>query len=230
MAAIKNCYDLIKKEAPSLLAKSENSNKHLHGLDLPFRMIIVAPSGSGKTNFLCNLIMLMCAGKGTFQKVNIITRDKDEALYNWMAGKSNSIEISEGLSSIPKLDVATYPKGSQSLLVLDDLVLSKNLSAVEEVYIRGRKLGVSVIFISQSYFKIPGVIRQNCSYIVILKLSQSRDAKLILSEMGLGITREQLWSVYEYATDTKFSPLIIDLAAPKSERFRKGFDEVVRVE
>jgi hypothetical protein len=86
-----------------------------------------------------------------------------------------------------------------------------------------------VIFISQSFFKIPTVIRQNCSYIVILKLSQARDAKLILSEMGLGISKEELWSIYEYATDTKFSPLIIDLAAPKSERFRKGFDEIISV-
>jgi len=229
MAAIKNCYDIIKKEAPKLLAKSDNPNVAKHNLELPFRMIIVAPSGSGKTNFLCNLIMLMCEGKGTFSKITICTKDKSEPLYDWLATKSNSIEILEGVSSIPTLDNKTYEKGTQSLLVLDDLVLSKNLSSVEQVYIRGRKLGVSVIFISQSYFRIPSVIRQNCSYIVILKLSQSRDAKLILSEMGLGVSKEQLWSIYEYATDTKFSPLIIDLAADKSSKFRKGFNEVISV-
>jgi hypothetical protein len=226
MASIKNVYEIIKKEKPSLLAKSDNPNKHLHGFDL----VIVAGSGSGKTNFLCNLIMLMCEGKGTFQKITICTKDKSEPLYDWLATKSNSIEILEGVSSIPKLDTKTYEKGTQSLLVLDDLVLSKNLSAVEEVYIRGRKLGVSVIFISQSYFRIPSVIRQNCSYIVILKLSQSRDCKLILSEMGLGVSKEQLWQIYEYATDTKFSPLIIDLAAEKSSRFRKGFGAIIPVE
>ena len=230
MAKIQNVYEIIKKEAPKLLVKGENPNFNLHGLELPLRMVIVAPSGSGKTNFLVNLIMLMCHGKGTWSKMTICTRDKDESLYNYLATKSSSIEIVEGVSSIPKLNTENYPKGTQSLLVLDDLVLSKNLSAVEEVYIRGRKLGVSVIFISQNFYKIPPVIRGNCSYIVILKLSQNRDTRMILSEMGLGVSKEQLFQIYEYATSEKFSPLIIDLAAPKQSRFKKGFNETIPVE
>ena len=51
-AKIKNCYDIIKKEAPKLLVKSDNPNRDLHGLDLPLRMVIIAPSGSGMTNML----------------------------------------------------------------------------------------------------------------------------------------------------------------------------------
>ena len=230
MANVRNVYDIIKKDAPQLLHKADNPNKHLHGFDLPFRMCIVSPSGSGKSNLLVNMILLFCEGKGTFQKINIVTRDRDEALYNWIASKSSSIVISEGLSSLPKLDSKTYDKDTNSLLVIDDLVLSKDLSAISEVYIRGRKLGVSVVFISQSYFKIPTVIRQNCSYLVLLKLSGVRDARLILSEMSLGLTRDELMNAYEYATDTKFSPLIVDLAAPKQSRFRKGFSEIIPVD
>ena len=163
----------------------------------------------------------------SFSKINIVTRDKDEALYNWIASKSDSIVISEGLSTIPKL--SSYEKDTNSLLVIDDLLLSKDLSAVSEVYIRGRKAGVSVVFISQSFFKIPTVIRQNCSYMVLLKLSGLRDARLILSEFSLGITKEELMEIYEHATAEKFSPLIIDLAAPKESRFRKGFSEILNV-
>jgi hypothetical protein len=230
MAAIRNVYDLIKKDAPQLLHKADNPNKHLHNFDLPFRMVVVAPSGSGKSNLLVNMIMLFCEGKGTFSKINIVTRDKSEPLYDWIASKSASIVISEGLSSLPKLDAKTYDKDSNSLLVIDDLVLSRNLDAVSEVYIRGRKLGISVVFISQSYFKIPSVIRQNCSYLVLLRLSCVRDARFILSELSLGVTKDQLMDLYEYATDTKFSPLIVDLAAPKQSRFRKGFSEIIPVE
>jgi len=230
MAAIRNVYEIIKKDAPQLLHKADNPNKHLHGFDLPFRMVIVAPSGSGKSNLLVNMIMLFCEGKGTFSKINIVTRDKSEPLYDWIASKSASIVISEGLSSLPKLDAKTYDKDTNSLLVIDDLVLSRDLSAISEVYIRGRKLGISVVFISQSYFKIPTVIRQNCSYLVLLRLSGVRDARLILSELSLGVTKEQLMGLYEYATDTKFSPLIVDLAAPKQSRFRKGFSEIIPVE
>ena len=227
MAAIRNVYEMIKKDAPTLLKKADNPNHHLHGFELPFRMTIVAPSGCGKSNLLVNMIMLFCDGRGTFQKINIVTRDKDEPLYNWIASKCPSIVVSEGLASLPKL--STYEKDSNSLLVIDDLVLSKDLSAISEVYIRGRKLGVSVIFISQSYFKIPPVIRQNCSYMVLLKLSGQRDCRLILSEFALGISTDELERLYDEATSVKFSPLIIDMAAPKAERFRKGFGEILHV-
>ena len=230
MASVRNVYDIIKKDAPNLLRKADNPNKHLHNFDLPFRMVLVAPSGSGKSNLLVNMIMLFCEGSGTFKKINIVTRDKHEPLYEWLESKSSQIVITEGLSSLPKLDAKTYDKDTNSLLVIDDLVLSKDLSAISEVYIRGRKLGISVVFISQSYFKIPTVIRQNCSYLVLLRLSGVRDARLILSELSLGVTKEELMEIYEHATAEKFSPLIVDLAAPKASRFRKGFSEVLAVE
>ena len=50
-----NFYEVMPKE---FLHETENPNYHLHNLKLPFRALIVAPSGSGKTNFLLNLIKL----------------------------------------------------------------------------------------------------------------------------------------------------------------------------
>jgi hypothetical protein len=65
----------------------------------------VAPSGSGKTNFLINLLKLFCSGnKGTFQSINIITRNKDEPLYRWISSVCDQIIITEGLSTTPALD------------------------------------------------------------------------------------------------------------------------------
>jgi hypothetical protein len=219
---IENLYDKIPK---SLLDEAENPNFPLHHLKLPFRMCIVAPSGSGKTNFLCNLIGLFSKGKGTFQTITIITKNKDEPLYKWITSKSDQIIIKEGLSNTPQLD--KFDKDLNHLVVWDDLVLSKDLSMVENYYIRARKLNVSVIFISQSYFRIPKIIRNNCSYMVLLKLSGQREVNMILSEFGLGVTKEQLVEIYKYATSEKFSPLVIDLEADSSNRFRKGLLEVI---
>lgn len=219
---IENLYEKIPKE---LLDEAENPNFNLHHLKLPFRMCIVAPSGSGKTNFLCNLIGLFSKGKGTFQTITIITKNKDEPLYKWITSKSDQIVIKEGLSNTPALD--KYDKDFNHLLVWDDLVLSKDLSMVENYYIRARKLNVSVIFISQSYFRIPKIIRNNCSYMVLLKLSGQREVNVILSEFGLGVTKEELIEIYKYATSEKFSPLLIDLEADSNKRFRKGLLEVI---
>lgn len=221
---IENLYERIPKE---LLDKVENPNFNLHKLKLPFRMCIVAPSGSGKTNFLVNLLSIFSSGVGTFQSIHIITRNKDEPLYRWIGGMSDQLVIKEGLSNTPPLD--KFDKEFNHLVVWDDLVLSKDLSMVENYYIRARKLNVSVIFISQSYFKIPKIIRNNCSYMVLLKLSGNREVNIILSEFGLGVTKEELISLYEYATNEKFSPLIIDLESDKENRFRKGLLEILAI-
>ena len=221
---IENLYEKIPKE---LLDKVENPNFNLHHLKLPFRMCIVAPSGSGKTNFLVNLLSIMSAGKGSFFSLTIITKNADEPLYRWITSKSDQIVIKEGLSNTPPLD--KFDKELNHLVVWDDLVLAKDLSMVENYYIRARKLNVSVIFISQSYFKIPKIIRNNCSYMVLLKLSGNREVNIILSEFGLGVSKEQLIALYEYATREKFSPLIIDMEADKDSRFRKGLLDVLSV-
>ena len=120
-------------------------------------------------------------------------------------------------------------KDLNHLVVWDDLVLSKDLSVVENYYIRARKFNCSVIFISQSFFKIPKIIRNNCSYMVLLKLSGNREVNLILSEFGLGITKDQLLELYQYATNQKFSPLLIDMEESPENRFRKGLTEIISI-
>jgi len=220
-----NMYEHIPKE---FLNKVENPNYDLHHIKLPFRMCIVAPSGSGKTNFLVNLLHLFsCGEKGTFQTITIITRNADEPLYKWITSKSDQIIIKEGINNTPALD--KFDKDYNHLVIWDDLVLSKDLSMVEQYYIRARKLNVSVVFISQSYFKIPKVIRNNCSYMVLLKLSGQREVNIILSEFGLGVTKEELVRIYEYATSQKLQPLLIDMEADPKDKFRKGFKEIIDI-
>jgi hypothetical protein len=221
-----NFYDVMPKD---MLPKATNPNIHLHHLNIPFRMCIVAPSGSGKTNFLLNLIHLFSKGKGTFESITILTRVADEPLYNFLKSKAENIQILEGLSKTPQLD--KFDKTENHLIVWDDLVLAKSLEMVENYYIRARKFNVSCIFISQSYYHIPTMIRKNSTYIVILKLgSGNREVKCIISEFGMGMEKEQLLALYEYATDTKFIPLIVDMeTTDKTKKFRKGFEEYINV-
>jgi len=221
---IQNWYEKMPKE---LLDDVPNPNYHIHNIKLPFRMCIVAPSGSGKTNFLLNLIHMFSKGEtGSFADITIITRNKDEPLYKFLQSKSDQIVIKEGLENIPPLD--KMDKKLSHLVCFDDLVLAKNQDAICNYYIRARKLNCSVCYLSQSYFGIPKIIRNNCSYMVLLKLSGEREVNMILKEWGLGISKEQLLKMYEYSTREKFSPLIVDLEKTPEERFRKGFDEILQ--
>jgi hypothetical protein len=218
-----NYYEHVPKE---LLKEPDNPNFNLHHLKLPFRMCVVAPSGSGKTNFVVNLIHMFCAGKGTFADILILTRNKAEPLYQWLEKKGEDrILIKEGLQNLPPLD--KFDKDENHLIILDDLVLEKDLSRVEQYYIRCRKMGVTIIFLSQSFFKIPKLIRTNCNYLVILKLNGDRDCKLILTEFGLGVSKEAMVKIYEDCTREKFNFLLVDIEAPKEERLRHNFIKVL---
>jgi hypothetical protein len=215
-----NWYEKIDKKY--LDTQHPNPNLALHNFKIPFRGCVVAPSGSGKTNFVCNLIHLFCKGKGTFNEIYIICKDASEPLYRYLSGKSQAIQVKEGLHELPDLD--KMDKDQSSLVIIDDMVLEKNQKQVCEYYIRCRKKSVSIMYLSQSYFMIPKIIRNNCSYLIILKMSGDREINIIMKEAGLGLTKEQLMNIYEFATDTKFSPLIIDIeSTDKTRKFRKGF-------
>jgi len=219
MSDIINFYNKIPKD---YLINSDNPNYKSHLLNIPFRMIIVAASGSGKTNALLNIIKLFSKGKGTFSSIDIITRNKNEPLYNYLSDKSNQIMIHEGLQHTPNLD--QFDKSTNHLVVFDDIILDKNQSPIIEYYIRSRKLNTSVIYIAQSYYAIPKLIRQNANYIIILKMSNNRNVNLLLSEFNLDISKKQLLNMYKYATKDKFNVFIIDV--DKNE-FRKNFTNIL---
>ena len=161
-----NFYEVIPKK---YLNDVDNPNFNLHNIEIPFRMCVVAPSGSGKTNFVLNLIKVFSHGKGTFTDITIITANKDEPLYNWLEAQNDNIRILEGLNNNPKLD--DYDKKYNHLLIWDDLVLSKKLDEVCEYYLRARKKNVSLLFLSQSYTDIPKMIRKNSTFLVLFDLT-----------------------------------------------------------
>jgi hypothetical protein len=50
---------------------------------------------------------------------------------------------------------------------------------------------------------------------------------MILSEGGLGVDKEGLLKIYQYATTEKFSPLVIDYEEEIHNRYRKGLLEII---
>jgi hypothetical protein len=219
-SSIINFYDHIPKK---YIDDVENPNEHLHNIKLPFRMCVVAPSGSGKTNFLLNLIRVFSQGEGTFSDITIITRNKDEPLYNYLEGEFNEIRVKEGMSNTPRLD--DMDKRTNHLVVWDDLVLSKNLNNVEEYYMRARKKNCSVVFLSQSYYDIPKFIRKNSNYLVLLDLGGSkREQTAIMNEWSTDLDKDELKAVYNDAVSIPLRPLIITGGkVERNKKYRKGW-------
>ncbi len=222
-SGVKNIYEIMPKD---LLDTPKNPHFNVHNIKLPFRMAIVAPSGSGKSNLLCNIIAMFSAKpEGTFHTIHIITKNKNEPLYKFLESMHDDIKITEGLESVPKLD--SFDKDLSHLICFDDLVLEKNQQKICNYYIRCRKLNASVCYLSQSYYQTPKIVRQNCSHLLLLKLGSHREINMVLSEGGLGVDKEDLCNLYQKATSEKLVPFLIDYEEEPEKRYRKGFTEVL---
>jgi len=225
---MENYYN--KKEVKKYVVKTENPNYDLHHFDTPFRSLVVAPSGSGKSNFITNLISLFCKGKGTNDSIFIFCKSRDEPLYQFLGDKSKGlIEIHENLS---KLTALNELKASEQTLIIFDYFITdiKKFPIISEYFIRGRKRGCSLMFLSQSSYNTPKVIRQNINYCVILKLGGTRDVNSILRECSIGLTKDELLYMYQQATKQKFDVFIINLDTSSNERYRHNFLDYFQVE
>lgn len=217
--------DWYKKIPKKYLPKQHNPHFENHHIKLPFRMIIAGNSGSGKTQTLLNIINVM---QNTFEKIRIVTKCKSEPLYEWLEDKLKDFDFSieEGLNSLPDLD--SLDKTVNNLIVLDDLVneSAKAQRPVSDYFIRCRKKNCSIIYISQSYYAVPKMVRDNINYLIIKQVSSMKNLTMICRECSLGIDKKELKKIYEDATESKQDFLLIDLDGNKDERFRKNFDEI----
>ena len=52
-----------------------------------------------------------------------------------------------------------------------DMIINKNLNPViTELFIRDRKLNISIVFVTQSYFKVPKDVRLNSTHVFIMEI------------------------------------------------------------
>jgi ABC-type dipeptide/oligopeptide/nickel transport system ATPase component len=220
-----NWYEKIPKR---FLTKSHNPHYDKHKIKIPFRLLITGASGSGKTSTLLSLINIM---PNTWEKIVIITKNKDEPLYNWLEDKlgKDGLKIQEiNKEGMPDLD--KFDKTQNNLVVMDDLVGEKNQKPMEDFFLRSRKKGCSLVYITQSYYQVPKMIRNNLTYLIIKQISSMKNLVMISREYDLGLDKQDLINMYEDATENKAGFLMIDLEANPKEKFRKNFDEIYEIE
>ena len=75
-------------------------------------------------------------------------------------------------------------KKRKILIVFDDMIADMNNNkklnpVVTELFIRGRKLNISIVFINQSYFKVPKDVRLNSTHFFIMKIPNKRELQQI---------------------------------------------------
>ena len=60
--------------------------------------------------------------------------------------------------------------------MIADMIDNKKLNPIAtELFTRGRKLNIFIVFITQSYFKVPKDVRLNSTHFLVMKIPNERE-------------------------------------------------------
>ena len=216
----------------------EHNLKWSHTPDHPYRILIIGGSGSGKTNALLNLIN----NQPDIDKIYLHAKDPYETKYQYLINKREQVgqdhfndhkafmEYSNDVQDVYK-NIEDYNpvKKRKVLIVFDDVIAdminNKKLdSIVTEMFIRGIKLNISIVFITQSYFKVPKDVRLNSTHFFIMKIPNKRELQQIALNHSSDIDFKDFMKIYKKCTKEPYSFLVNDTTLPSDDplRFRKN--------
>ena len=120
-------------------------------------------------------------------------KDPYESKYQFLSNKRENIglkhfndpkafyEYSNDMQDVYKnINEYNIDKERKILIVFDDMIadmINNNQlnSIITELFIRGRKLNISLVFITQSYFKVPKDVRLNTTHFIVMKIPNKRE-------------------------------------------------------
>ena len=192
--------------------------------DWPFKMLIIGPSRSGKTNTLLHLIDKL----HPIDKIYLCAKDTDEEKYQRLINKREQagiknvndpnafIEYSSDMNDVLE-DINNYNKkrDKKVLIIFDDMIAhimrsEKFKAIVKELFIRCRKLNISIVFITQSYFRTPKDARLNSTYNILMKIGNKKELKSIAEENSGHLDFKDFLKIYNYCTNEPYSFMMVD--------------------
>ena len=119
-------------------------------------------------------------------------------------------------------DIDNYnPKRNKKVLIvfddmIADIMTNKKFQAIiKELFIRCRKLNISLVFITQSYFSVPKDVRLNTTHYFIMKKNNKRELQNIAINHSADIDYQDFINVCSECTKKRFNFLTIDTVTSK---------------
>ena len=217
--------------------KKENKERK----DWPFRMLIIGPSASGKTNTLLHLINNF----HPIDKIYLYAKDKVEKKYQYLKNKRKQagikslnnphafIEYSSDMNDVLE-DINNNNKNRDKkvLIIFDDMIADimrseKFKAIVKELFIRCRKLNISIVFITQSYYRTPKDARLNTNHYILMKIGNKKELKRIAEENSGHLDFKDFLKIYNYCTKEPYSFMIVDTRPAARVTVWKNFNEPI---
>ena len=131
-------------------------------------------------------------------------------------------------------DINNYNKNIDKnvLIVFDDMIADIEYNKdfkriIKELFYRSRKINVSIVFITQSYFRALKDARLNSTHYILMKISNKKELKRIAEEKSGDLDYKVFLKMYNYCTREPYSSVLIDTRPTASVTFKKNFDEPI---
>ena len=133
-------------------------------------------------------------------------------------------------------DINNYNKNRDKkvLIVFDDMIAdieyNKNFKRIiKELFYRARKINVSIVFITQSYFRALKDARLNSTHYILMKIGDRKELKRIAEENSGHSDYKDFLKMYNNCTKEPYSFMTIDTRPISTIPFKKNFDEQINL-
>ena len=108
-------------------------------------------------------------------------------------------------------------------MIVDIMTNKKFKAIIKDLFIRCRKLNISLAFITQVYFSVPKDVRLNSTHYLIMKTNNKKELQNIAINHSADIDYKDFVKIYWEFTKKLYSFLTINTMLPASDplRFRK---------
>ena len=224
--------DLIDKTIPLPLFQNYNSF-----------LILSAPPRSGKSTWIQNCL---CKNGKVYNKkfdlVYIVSPSLKTAKQDpFECLPDEQIEQELTVDFLQRFEEEVKESGKKVLLILDDVVndIRKNKGVdkmLAKILYNRRHItadggdeanGVTVWLTTQSYNRIPLMIRKVANGLIAFKLKNVKEIMSIFDEFVIGLTKDQFMNVLKYVFKSNYDFLFMNFDNPWDEMSHKNFNQLV---
>ena len=101
-------------------------------------------------------------------------------------------------------------------MIADIMTTRKFQSIINELFSRCRKINISLVFITQSYFSVPKDVRLNSTHYFIMKINNERELQNIAVNHSADIDYKDFIKIYRECTKEPYNFLTIDTTLPST--------------
>ena len=132
-------------------------------------------------------------------------------------------------------DINYYNKNrDKKVLIIFDMIADIEYNTdfkkiIKKVFFMGRKINVSIVFITQSYFRALKDARLNSTHYILVKISNKKELRKIAEEKSGHLGYKDFLKIYNYCTREPYSFMMIDARPTATIPFKKNFDEPINI-